>query len=151
MKRRDFIKRSGLSALTAWAGSSVLLSACHTEEDMIGEPNWIVEGVFDRPLVRPGAVGSGVTLNAQFGTSELLKGRSSATLAYGNGVLGPTIPGSQRRNGADQSPKQSGGRHKHPLAWPDPAGKYGRPEIKSLPLKKDGKILSSSCRGKRYK
>lgn len=91
MNRRDFIKRSGFSALTAWAGSSVLLSACHTEEDMIGEPNWIVDGTFDRPLVTPAATGSGATLNAQFSTSELLKGRSSTTLAYGNGILGPTI------------------------------------------------------------
>ncbi|MGC1242598.1 MAG: multicopper oxidase family protein [Chryseosolibacter sp.] len=91
MKRRDFMKRSGLSALTAWAGSSFLLSACHTEDDMIGEPNWIVEGSFDRPLTTPAFVNSGTTLNAQFSTSELLKGKSATTLAYGNGVLGPTI------------------------------------------------------------
>jgi hypothetical protein len=58
MKRRDFIKRSGLSALTAWAGSSLLLNAWHAEEDMIGEPDWIVEGSFDRALPLPTAFNS---------------------------------------------------------------------------------------------
>lgn len=93
MKRRTFIKRSGLSALTAWAGSSLLLNACHTEEDMIGAPNWIVEGAFDRelPLLTPSR--SGASLRAQFSTSELLKGRMSTTLSYDAGVLGPTIIG----------------------------------------------------------
>lgn len=91
MKRRDFIKRSGLSALTAWAGSSLLLNACHTEEDMIGEPNWIVEGSFDRPLTIPAVSNGNASLNAQLSVAELLKGRSGATLAYANGVLGPTI------------------------------------------------------------
>ena len=95
MKRRDFLKRSGLSALTAWAGPSLLLNACHTEEDMIGEPNWIVEGSFDRPLPLPAASTGGASLNAQFSTSEVLKGRTSTTLSYGNGVLGPTIIGSK--------------------------------------------------------
>ena len=95
MKRRDFIRRSGLSALTTWAGSSLLLNACHTEEDMIGEPNWIVEGSFDRPLPFPATSTSGASLHAKFSTSELLKGRTSTTLSYGNGVLGPTIVGSK--------------------------------------------------------
>jgi blue copper oxidase len=90
MKRRDFIKRSTLSALTAWAGSSIL-SACHTEEDMIGEPNWIVEGSFDRPLTIPAVSNGSASLNAQHSVAELLKGRSSTTLSYANGLLGPTI------------------------------------------------------------
>ena len=91
MKRRDFIKRSGLGALTAWAGSSLLLSACHTEEDMIGEPNWIVDGSFDRLLEQPPTSSTGTFLNAQFSTSEILKGKASQTLSYANGLLGPTI------------------------------------------------------------
>lgn len=95
MKRRDFIKRSGLLALTAWTGSSLILNACHTEEDMIGEPNWIVEGSFDRQLLFP-SISSGVaSLNAGFSTSEILKGRNSTTLAYGSGLLGPTIRASK--------------------------------------------------------
>jgi len=91
MKRREFIKSSGIKAVTALAGASWFLKACHTEEDMIGEPNWIVEGSFDRPLFIPSMVSNGATLNAQSGTSELLKGKSSTTLGYGNGILGPTI------------------------------------------------------------
>jgi FtsP/CotA-like multicopper oxidase with cupredoxin domain len=91
MKRRDFIKQSTLSALTAWAGSSLVLNACHTEEDMIGEPNWIIEGSFDRPLTIPAVSNGSASLNAQFSVAELLKGRSSTTLSYANGLLGPTI------------------------------------------------------------
>jgi blue copper oxidase len=91
MKRRDFVKRSSLSVLTAWMGSSLILNACHTEEDMIGEPNWIVEGSFDRPLTIPSIANGSASLNAQFSVSELLKGRSSTTLTYASGLLGPTI------------------------------------------------------------
>jgi blue copper oxidase len=91
MKRRDFIKRSSLSALTAWAGSSFLLNACHTEEDMIGEPNWIVEGTFDRPLPIPTVVQHATSLNANVNTGDLLKGRTSQIFGYGNSLLGPTM------------------------------------------------------------
>ncbi|HEY0742295.1 MAG TPA: multicopper oxidase domain-containing protein [Chryseosolibacter sp.] len=91
MKRREFIKSSGIKAITALAGASLFLKACHTEEDMIGEPNWIVEGAFDRPLFIPPIASSGTTLQAQFGTSQVLKGKSSSVLGYGNGMLGPTI------------------------------------------------------------
>lgn len=91
MKRRDFIKRSGLSVVTAWAGSSLLLNACHTEDDMIGEPNWIVEGNFDRPLLFPSVSNGSASLNAKFSTFELVKGKTSATLSYDSGLLGPVI------------------------------------------------------------
>jgi blue copper oxidase len=91
MKRREFIKQSGVSVLTAWMGSSFILNACHTEEDMIGEPNWIVEGAFDRPLPLPPVSTGGASLNAQFSAGVLLKDRSSITLSYANGLLGPTI------------------------------------------------------------
>lgn len=91
MKRRHFFKRSSQSALTAWAGSSSLLNACHTAEDMIGEPNWIVEGSFDRPLPLLSVATGSISLNAQFSTSQILKDQNSTTMAYGNGLLGPTI------------------------------------------------------------
>lgn len=48
MKRRVLIGRSGLAALAARTGSSVLLGGCHTEEDMIGEPT----GSWKNPLIR---------------------------------------------------------------------------------------------------
>jgi blue copper oxidase len=91
MKRREFVKSSSLKVITALAGTSFLLKACHTEEDMIGEPNWIVEGSFDRPLPTPPMVSGNISLNAQVSTSEILKGRTSTTLAYTHGLLGPTI------------------------------------------------------------
>ena len=91
MKRREFIKTSSLKAITAWAGASLLLNACHTEEDMIGEPNWIVEGGFDRPLAMPAVVSSNVQLTAQASSHELLKGNFSNTFSYGEGILGPVI------------------------------------------------------------
>src|SRR5687768_10188449 len=91
MKRREFIKSSSLKALAALAGTSLWLNACHTEEDMIGEPNWIVDGRFDRPLPIPSIVNSNASLNPALSSAELLKGAVSETLAYGNGLLGPTI------------------------------------------------------------
>lgn len=91
MKRRDFVRRSSLSALTAWVGSSFILNGCHTEEDMIGEPNWIVEGSFDRPLALPSVSTGAASLHAQFSTSALLKGKLSTTLSYETGSLGPVI------------------------------------------------------------
>lgn len=91
MKRREFIKSTGLSAMTVFAGSSLFLKACHTEEDMRGEPNWIMEGSFDRALPIPSVVGNSLQLEAQSSSFELLNGKTSSTLSYANGILGPTI------------------------------------------------------------
>jgi blue copper oxidase len=91
MKRREFIKHTGLSVITTWAGSSLLLSACHTEEDMIGEPNWIVEGSFTQPIFKPVVVEGNTQLNVQTTTGQILNGSSSSILSYRNGLLGNTI------------------------------------------------------------
>ncbi len=91
MKRREFIKSTSLSTISVLAGSSLLLKACHTEEDMIGEPNWIVEGSFDRPLIIPPVVSSNVQLAAQSVSGEMLNGKTTSLLSYRNGLLGPTI------------------------------------------------------------
>ncbi|MCZ8216953.1 MAG: multicopper oxidase domain-containing protein, partial [Cyclobacteriaceae bacterium] len=91
MKRREFIKQTGLSAITAWAGSSLLLSACHTEEDMMGEANWIVEGGFTQALFKPVVVEGNTQLIVQTTTGQLLNGSSSSILSYRNGLLGNTI------------------------------------------------------------
>lgn len=95
MKRREFIKSTGFSAITAWAGSSILLSACHTEEDMIGEPNWIVEGGFNQPLFKPAVVEGNTQLTVQAASGQMLSGSSSSILSYRNGLLGNTIKASQ--------------------------------------------------------
>lgn len=91
MKRSEFIKQTGLSVVTAWAGSSLLLSACHTEEDMMGEANWIVEGSFTQPLFKPVAVEGNTQLIVQTTTGQILNGSSSSILSYRNGLLGNTI------------------------------------------------------------
>ena len=91
MKRREFIKSTGLSTLTALIGPSFLLNACHTEEDMIGEPNWIVEASFDTPLPNlPQSVGN-VQLTAKTVSNEMLSGKLTSTLSYHDGLLGPVI------------------------------------------------------------
>lgn len=91
MNRRDFISTTGLKALTAWAGTSFLMNACHTEADMVGEPNWILAGDFSRPLNIPPVFNAGSALTAQVSTAELLKGKVGTTFAYGSGILGPTF------------------------------------------------------------
>lgn len=91
MKRRDFIKLSGKSTLTAWAGASFLFQACHTDEDMIGKPNWIVEGSFDTPLTTPEKISGTTSLIARSSSASILNGRATGTMAYGNGILGPTF------------------------------------------------------------
>ena len=80
MKRRHFIKSAGLSTLTALMGSSVLLKACHTEEDMIGEPNWIMEGGFDTPLPTIPYVTGNVELTAKSISEEMINGKMTSTL-----------------------------------------------------------------------
>lgn len=91
MKRREFIKSTSLSTISALVGSSLLLKACHTEEDMIGEPNWIVEGNFDLPLLIPPTVSGNVQLTSQSISGEMLSGKMTSLLSYRDGLLGPTI------------------------------------------------------------
>ncbi len=92
MKRREFIKSTGVSALGALAGSSLFLKACHTEEDMIGEPNWIVAGNFDRPLFIPPVLSnSSIQLVTQPISGEMLGGKTTSLLSYRSGILGPTL------------------------------------------------------------
>jgi blue copper oxidase len=91
MKRREFIKSTSLSTISALVGSSLLLKACHTEEDMIGEPNWIVEGSFDRPLLIPPTVSSNVQLTSQSVSGEMISGKMTSLLSYRDGMLGPVI------------------------------------------------------------
>lgn len=90
MNRREFLRVGSLSSLAAWAGSSVFLMSCHTEEDMMGEPNWIVPGSFNRPLRMP-PVNANSQLTVQHATGEILDGRSTSVLSYRNGLLGETF------------------------------------------------------------
>jgi blue copper oxidase len=135
MKRRDFIKRSGLSALTTWAGSSLILNACHTEEDMIGTANWIVEGSFDRPFsIPPVANTNSLSLNAGFSTRDILRGKMSNTFSYGDGLLGPTIkstPGETINISLQNSLSEETNIHWHGLILPE--NMDGHPKDIALP------------------
>lgn len=91
MKRRAFIKSSGLTAITALAGSSFLLKACHTEEDMIGEPTWIVEDDFNRVLPLPNVVSNNPQFLVQSTSGQMLSQSSTSIFSYRNGLLGDTI------------------------------------------------------------
>ena len=91
MKRREFIKSTGLSTISTLVGPSILLNACHTEEDMIGEPNWVLQGNFDRVLPIPPTVTSNVQLVSQTISGAMLSGNLTSALSYRNGLLGPTI------------------------------------------------------------
>jgi FtsP/CotA-like multicopper oxidase with cupredoxin domain len=91
MKRREFIKASAMKTISALAGVSLFLKACHTEEDMIGEPNWIVEGGFDSPLTVPSFASGNIHLNAGPNSANILKGKTTNTFSYGDGILGPVI------------------------------------------------------------
>lgn len=129
MKRREFIKSTGLSTLTALIGPSFLLNACHTEEDMIGEPNWIVEGSFDTPLPNlPQSVGS-VALTAKTVSNEMLSGKLTTTLSYHDGLLGPIIKaetGSTVNVLLNNSLSEDTNIHWHGLVLP--AGMEGHPK-----------------------
>jgi FtsP/CotA-like multicopper oxidase with cupredoxin domain len=92
MKRREFIKATTIKTISALlAGASLVLKSCHTEEDMIGEPNWIVEGGFDSLLPIPSSVTSNIQLNAGLNSAAILKGKTTNTFSYGDGILGPII------------------------------------------------------------
>ena len=91
MKRREFIKSASLSTVSALVAPSLLLNACHTEEDMIGEPNWVLQGNFDRVLPIPPSVNSNVQLTPQSISDEMLSGKMTSALSYRNGLLGPII------------------------------------------------------------
>lgn len=133
MNRRKFIKLTGKSVLIASVGPAVLV-ACHTEEDMIGKPNWIVEGNFDSPLKVPITVSGNSSLIAQPASSTLVKGFTSNTLGYGTGMLGPTIvaqAGSTVSVDLQNKLSESTNIHWHGLVVP--AAMDGHPEDLALP------------------
>ncbi len=72
-------------------GTSLLIQACHTEEDMIGQVNWIVSGNFTQPLHRPATVGGNVQLTAQTIQATMAGGTTTPVLSYQGELLGPTI------------------------------------------------------------
>ncbi len=100
MKRRNFIKTTGIGTGSILAGGSLLtlLASC-TDGNMMngngmnmgGQPFPITEGNFSRLLPIPNTVTGNVSLTAQATTSNV-NGNNISVLGYqANGILGPTI------------------------------------------------------------
>ena len=98
MKRRNFIKNTGLGAGSILAGSSMVsfLAACGNNNMkgggmMGGQPTSVTEGDFSRLLPVPNTVTGNATLTAQE-TIANINGSNISVLGYQtNGILGPTI------------------------------------------------------------
>lgn len=100
MKRREFIKNTGLKTGGIIAGSSILtfLAACNKNNmmngsgmNMGGQPFRVTEGSFSRLLPMPKNVSGNAVLTAQATTANI-NGNNISVLGYqANGILGPTI------------------------------------------------------------
>jgi blue copper oxidase len=100
MRRRDFLKTTGLSTGSLLAGSSLVtfLTSCTkmgnmngVDMNMMGQPQPVTEGEFSRLLPIPNIVSANTTLNAQATTANI-NGSTISVLGYqANGILGPTI------------------------------------------------------------
>ncbi|MBC7627129.1 multicopper oxidase family protein, partial [Ferruginibacter sp.] len=96
MKRRKFIKNTGLGAGSILVGSTMasFLAACDRNNNMMnmgGQPMSIKEGNFGRPLPVPSTVTGSATITAQATTADI-NGKNISVLGYQtNGILGPTI------------------------------------------------------------
>lgn len=100
MRRREFLKNSGLGAGSLLAGSSLasFLVSCTKmgmmnggDMNMMGQYQPVTEGDFSKLLPIPSTVTVNTTLNAQATTSNI-NGSAIPVLGYqANGILGPTI------------------------------------------------------------
>jgi FtsP/CotA-like multicopper oxidase with cupredoxin domain len=99
MKRRDFIKNTGIGAGGVLATGSFisLLASCNKNNmmggnmNMGGQPVPVTEGSFTRLLPIPNTVTGATSLTAQ-ATNTNINGNSFSVLGYqSGGILGPTI------------------------------------------------------------
>lgn len=100
MKRREFIKNTGLGAggILTVGSVATILAACNKNNmmdgdgmNMGGQPVPVTEGNFSRLLPVPNTVPGNATLTAQATTANI-NSRNVSVLGYqANGILGPTI------------------------------------------------------------
>ena len=100
MKRREFIKNTGLGAGSLLTAGSItaILAACNKNNmmngngmNMGGQPVPVTEGNFSRLLPVPNTVSGNAVLTAQATTANI-NGSNISVLGYqANGILGPTI------------------------------------------------------------
>ncbi len=100
MKRREFIKNTGLGAgsLVTAGSMAAIFAACNKNNmmngssmNMGGQPIPVTEGNFSRLLPIPNTVSGNAVLTAQATTANI-NGSNISVLGYqANGILGPTI------------------------------------------------------------
>lgn len=138
MKRREFIRNTGLGTGGILAGSSMItfLAACGKSNmmhddvmGMGGQAVSVTEGNFSRLLPIPGTVTGNTTLTAQATTAKI-DGNNITVLGYqANGILGPTIrvnPGINASIKFHNSLSEKSNIHWHGLKIP--ANMDGHPE-----------------------
>lgn len=100
MKRREFIKNTGLGAGSILTAGSIatILAACNKNNmmnggdmNMGGQPVQVTEGNFSRLLPIPNTVSGNAALTAQATTANINGGNISVLGYQANGILGPTI------------------------------------------------------------
>ncbi len=91
MKRRDFVKLSGTTVVSAIVIPPALQSCMGGMNMNMGSSVAVKEGSFDVGLPIPSEVGTTAPLATKSSTFAVVKGKSTATLTYQSNILGPTI------------------------------------------------------------
>jgi blue copper oxidase len=94
MKRRDFIRLTGIGSATALISPSFFVSGCKKDK-MMGMITSIkvIEGDFSASLAIPQIVlaNGSPALNSQITTSSIIKGKTTRVFGYHESILGPTL------------------------------------------------------------
>ncbi|MEK6781126.1 MAG: multicopper oxidase domain-containing protein [Bacteroidota bacterium] len=93
MKRREFVKLSGVAAASTMLIHPVLQSCMDNMNMNMGSNTVIVvkEGAFTSPLAFPNVMTSNFSLSANGNTVNLLNNQTASVLGYSGSILGPTM------------------------------------------------------------